>query len=161
MIGGFGRVGQTLARLLDAENVPYVAFDTDGELVTKLGKTTPHVFLGDASRAEMLERLHGARTRAFVVTVNEPQAAERMVRAARRINPDAPVLARAADPAHAVRLLRLGAIEGDPRSRRSEPAARRARPRGARHVGGRGGTPNRPGACRGAQPLTAELDGKR
>jgi CPA2 family monovalent cation:H+ antiporter-2 len=30
LIGGFGRVGQTIARVLDSENVPWVAFDTDG-----------------------------------------------------------------------------------------------------------------------------------
>ena len=153
VIGGFGRVGQTLARLLEAENVPYVAFDTDGELVTKLRKTTPHVFLGDAGRAEMLERLHGARARAFVVTVNEPKAAERMVTGGAQ---DQSGCARAGACRRSGACGAAAAAwgdRGDPRSRRSELAARRARPRGARHVGGRGGTPNRPGACRGAQPV--------
>ena len=27
LIGGFGRVGQTIARVLDSENVPWIAFD--------------------------------------------------------------------------------------------------------------------------------------
>ncbi len=35
VIGGFGRVGQTIARVLDTENVPWVAFDTNGEVVTE------------------------------------------------------------------------------------------------------------------------------
>ena len=35
IIGGYGRVGQVIARLLQAENVPYVALDTNGELVSE------------------------------------------------------------------------------------------------------------------------------
>ena len=35
MIGGYGRVGQTVARLLTAENVPFIALDTNGELVSE------------------------------------------------------------------------------------------------------------------------------
>ncbi len=33
IIGGYGRVGQTIGRLLAAENVPFIALDTNGELV--------------------------------------------------------------------------------------------------------------------------------
>jgi CPA2 family monovalent cation:H+ antiporter-2 len=43
--------------------------------------------------------------------VNAPRAAERMVAAVRQIRSDAPTLARAVSPDHAIRLLRLGAIE--------------------------------------------------
>jgi CPA2 family monovalent cation:H+ antiporter-2 len=110
VIGGFGRVGQTVARLLKAEKVPYAALDTSGEIVTETRKGTSHVYLGDAGRSEMIERLGVKHARAFVVTVDEPKAAERMVAIAREINPRVPVFARAADPAHAVRLLRLGAV---------------------------------------------------
>ena len=110
VIGGFGRVGQAMARLLEAESTSYVALDTDGELVADKRKADPNVYLGDAGRAEMLERVGARRVRAFVVTVNDPKAAERMVTAARKINPDAPVFVRAVDAAHAVRLLRLGAV---------------------------------------------------
>ena len=38
IIGGYGRVGQTIARLLQAENVPYIALDTNGELVGEHNK---------------------------------------------------------------------------------------------------------------------------
>jgi monovalent cation:H+ antiporter-2, CPA2 family len=111
VIGGFGRVGQTLARLLDTERVPYVALDTNAGLVAEKRKDNPNVYLGDAGRGELLGLVGADRARMFVVTVNEPKAAERMVAAARKINPDAPVFARAADPAHAIRLLRLGAVD--------------------------------------------------
>jgi CPA2 family monovalent cation:H+ antiporter-2 len=110
VIGGYGRIGQTLGRMLQAENLPFVALDTNSELVTHLHGSGERVFLGDAARIELLRRVGAKDARAFVVTMNAPKAAERMAVAARRINPDAPVFARAADPAHAVRLLRLGAV---------------------------------------------------
>jgi CPA2 family monovalent cation:H+ antiporter-2 len=110
VIGGYGRFGQTLGRMLAAEGVDFVALDTNGELVADRRKTDKHIYLGDASRPELLKHLGASRARAFVVTVNAPKAAERMVAAARRINADAPVFARAADPSHAVRMLRLGAV---------------------------------------------------
>ena len=110
VIGGYGRVGQTIAKLLEAENIPFVALDTNGDLVTELRKTGHKVFFGDASREEFLERAGAARAQAFVVTVNHARAAERMVAAARKMRPDAPTLARAINPDHAIRLLKLGAV---------------------------------------------------
>jgi CPA2 family monovalent cation:H+ antiporter-2 len=110
VIGGYGRVGQMIARLLAAESVAFIALDTDGELVTEHRKLGHAVYFGDAGRGEFLERVGAARARAFVVTVNAPRAAERMVAAVRKQRPDAPVFARAMDAAHAARLLGLGAV---------------------------------------------------
>jgi CPA2 family monovalent cation:H+ antiporter-2 len=110
VIGGFGRVGQLIARALDAENVPYAVLDTDGDLVSRLRSKHHSAYFGDAARPELLEKIGAGRARAFAVTVNNRRAAERMVAAARKINPDAPVFARAIDPAHAARLVELGAV---------------------------------------------------
>lgn len=110
VIGGFGRVGQLLAEALEAENVPYVALDTNGELIGRMRLTRRPVFFGDAGRPELLERIGAQRARAFVVTVNNPQAAERMVAAARTMRPRALVFARAIDSVHAARLAELGAM---------------------------------------------------
>jgi CPA2 family monovalent cation:H+ antiporter-2 len=114
VVGGVGRVGQLVVRALEAENVPYVALDTDGDLIAGLRARHPAVYFGDAGRPEMLDKIGGRRARAFVVTVNNRHAAERMVAAARRIKPDALVFARAADIAHAARLVELGAVSVTP-----------------------------------------------
>lgn len=111
IIGGYGRVGQAIARLLQAENVAFVALDTNAELASEGANRGEPVFLGDAARAEFLRRAGASGARAFVVTVNSARAAERMVAAARKERSDAPVFARARDPAHASRLLKLGAVE--------------------------------------------------
>jgi len=110
VIGGFGRVGRLIARTLEAENVPYVGLDSNGELVGRMRIERRPVFFGDAGRPELLDRIGARRARAFVVTVNSSLAAERMVAAAKQINPRAVVFARATDPAHAERLMALGAV---------------------------------------------------
>ena len=79
IIGGYGRVGQTIARVLDSENVPWVAFDTNGALVTEQREKGRPVYFGDASRHELLERAGARKARAFVVTLGSAEATERMV----------------------------------------------------------------------------------
>jgi CPA2 family monovalent cation:H+ antiporter-2 len=108
VIGGFGRVGRTVARLLDDEAIPYVALDLDGALCAREREAGRPVYYGDASRRPMLEKVGGGRARAFVVTTDDPDASERTVREIRAVWPHASVLARARDGAHARRLHALG-----------------------------------------------------
>jgi CPA2 family monovalent cation:H+ antiporter-2 len=111
VIGGFGRVGQTIARLLAAENVPYLALDMNARLVDEQRKQGHTVYFGDSSRAELLERAGAKGARAFVVTLDEAGPAERMMTAIRRVRGDAVVLARAIDRDSARSLMQLGAVE--------------------------------------------------
>ncbi|ESR26795.1 cation:proton antiporter [Lutibaculum baratangense] len=114
IIGGFGRVGQTVARLLDEQNVPYVALDQDAVTVGRHRREGRLVFYGDAGRPEILDRAGAENARAFVVTLDDPGTAERMVKAAREKRPEATVYARARDAAHAQALARLGAVSAIP-----------------------------------------------
>jgi len=114
IIGGFGRVGRTVARLLEAERIPYVALDLDVDLVAAERRAGRPVYYGDASRREMLERLGAAAARAFVVTTDEPAASERMVTAIRRAWPGTVIHARAKDGAHARRLMAIGVADAVP-----------------------------------------------
>ena len=108
IISGYGRVGQLIARMLESEHVPYIAFDTNSDTVRAHQKAPGRVFFGDAGRAEMLERAGARRARAFLITVNSAGAAERVTRAILKMRPDAMVLARARDADHAKRLTGLG-----------------------------------------------------
>jgi CPA2 family monovalent cation:H+ antiporter-2 len=110
VIGGYGRVGRAIARMLEAENIPFIALDTNARMVGEERKRGHRVYFGDAARPELLARVGAERARAFVVTVNAPHAAERMVTAARRQRPNALVFARAKDGEHAARLIELGAV---------------------------------------------------
>jgi len=111
VIGGFGRVGQAVARVLEAEQIPYVAIDRDAESIPRLRREGRNVFFGDVGRREILDRVGGASARAFVVTPNNPVAAERMVEAIAGTWPAASIHARAADVAHAERLMAAGAAD--------------------------------------------------
>lgn len=110
IIGGYGRVGQAIAGMLEAEHIDYIALDTNGELVSDLRAAGHSVFFGDCGRGELLHLAGSQTAGVIVVTVNAARAAERMVAAARRENPQVPIIARARDMAHAKRLKSLGAI---------------------------------------------------
>jgi CPA2 family monovalent cation:H+ antiporter-2 len=110
VIGGFGRVGQTVARLLEREQVPFVALDMNPERVAQQRKAGRLVFVGDASRKEMLVRAGAERARAVVVTLDAPGAAERMVKSAVGLQQEPCVIARAKDAEHAARLMACGAV---------------------------------------------------
>ena len=110
IVGGCGRVGQLIVEALEAEKVPYVCLDTDGDAVAAMRKQGRPAYYGDATRDELLQKVGGASARAFVVTIGNARAAERMVRAARKTNRYAFIFARAADHAHAARLVKLGAL---------------------------------------------------
>jgi CPA2 family monovalent cation:H+ antiporter-2 len=108
VIAGFGRVGQTVARVLDSENVPWVALDTHGIVVSEHREKGRMVYFGDSTRRELLERTGAKHARAFVVTLSAPDATERSVAEILKLRPKVCVLARARDAEHAGRLMRLG-----------------------------------------------------
>ena len=97
IIAGFGRMGQTVAKLLTAEGIHFIALDNDPANV-QLGKERGKpVYFGDASRADVLEVVGAERARAAIVALKDMDGAERAVRGLRAINPDLPIIARTRD----------------------------------------------------------------
>ena len=109
IVVGYGRVGQMLGSVLDAQKLPYVALDLDTSLVARFRAQGACVFFGDAARADILRKLGVERAVALVVTMDSPRAAESVVSAARRHWPALVIYARARDVDHAARLLDQGA----------------------------------------------------
>jgi len=95
IIAGFGRVGQTVAKLLAAENIHYIALDLRPGMVAESRAKGLPVYYGDASRREVLQGVHIDRAQALIVTVNSTAIAERTVRAARALDTRIPIIARA------------------------------------------------------------------
>lgn len=109
IIAGFGRVGETVARILTEEDTEIVALERS---VLRLAKARNHgwqVFLGDAARPEILHSAGADGARLFVVTVDDVAAAEAMVASFHKLHPDVPIVVRARDHEHATRLRRAGA----------------------------------------------------
>jgi CPA2 family monovalent cation:H+ antiporter-2 len=111
VIAGFGRVGRTLGALCDAEGLTYIALDVDSANVAEGRRDKLPVYFGDAARIEMLRRACLAAARALVLTMDNPAAAEQVVRKARLEYPALPIYARARNRTHARTLLLLGASE--------------------------------------------------
>ncbi|MBA4802940.1 MAG: cation:proton antiporter [Euryhalocaulis sp.] len=108
VIGGFGRVGQYIAAVLEAEGVDYIAIDQDADLVRVQRKLGRPVYFGDASRRELLEIIGAGPAQLYLISVSNEEKAERMAQAARDVSREAAVVARARNVAHANRLLRAG-----------------------------------------------------
>jgi len=109
IIAGFGRVGQTLGRILSRQGVPFLVIDMNAGAIGVHRRKGLPVSYGDASRIDMLKRTRAGVASAMVVTVDDWPAAQRMVRNARRQWPDLPIFARARDPRHGRQLMALGA----------------------------------------------------
>jgi monovalent cation:proton antiporter-2 (CPA2) family protein len=111
IIVGYGRTGRLLAELLDRQHVAHVALDLDASHVAGMRAKGAPVFLGDASRAAMLEKMRLRNAAALVISADDPDAAERVLVTARRLSRDLPILVRAHDNSHAKRLIAQGATQ--------------------------------------------------
>ncbi|MFL6672640.1 MAG: cation:proton antiporter [Massilia sp.] len=109
IIAGFGRVGQQLAKLLSDQGIPYIAFENDAKLVSKLHAKGVPVYFGNASRPELLRRVHADEAPAIVLTMDHPASALQAVRGIRREFPQVQLFARSRDEKHARALKLAGA----------------------------------------------------
>jgi CPA2 family monovalent cation:H+ antiporter-2 len=109
IIAGFGRVGQQLAKLLAAQEIPYIAFENDAKLVGRLHKAGVPVYFGNAARPELLRHVHADEAPAIVLTMDHPASALHAVRGIRREFPHVRLYARSRDEKHARSLKHAGA----------------------------------------------------
>jgi CPA2 family monovalent cation:H+ antiporter-2 len=114
IICGFGRVGQTVAAMLDTHKVPYLAVDQDAKEVSRHRQHGKPIAYGDATRVEFLRLCDIANARAIVVTLDSPSAAGEIVKVARAERPDILIVSRARDARDAARLYKLGATDAVP-----------------------------------------------
>jgi len=111
IILGYGRNGQRLARLLEAEGLRYVALDLDPERVREAALAGDTVVYADCSRREALVAAGIARAAAVVVTFAEAAASVRVLAHVHALNPAVPVIVRARDEADIAPLTAAGASE--------------------------------------------------
>jgi CPA2 family monovalent cation:H+ antiporter-2 len=114
LIVGFGRVGRLVAEMLVAHDRPYLAVDADVDAVSRARAEDFSVLFGDASRPEMVDRLHLDEAAAVVLTMDDPVQQLRLTRRIREAHPDLPIIARARDAGNAAQLYRAGATDAVP-----------------------------------------------
>ena len=109
IIGGYGRVGHTVAVLLHGSGVPFIAFDTDPARVTQGQQDGFRVFYGDIGDPQLLVAAHIERVELVIVTVDDVPTALRAVSHIRTDYPRVPVITRARDLVSSGLLVRAGA----------------------------------------------------
>jgi CPA2 family monovalent cation:H+ antiporter-2 len=114
LIAGFGRVGQTVAKILSAGGISYVALDLDAARIAACRAKGMPVFFGDASQIEILNSAGASRARGAIITIDQPATADSIVTALREFFPDLPIFARAQDLVHGRRLETEGARQAVP-----------------------------------------------
>ncbi|MFJ3047573.1 cation:proton antiporter [Herbaspirillum chlorophenolicum] len=116
IIAGFGRSGQSLARLLEEEGITYHALEMDPELVQDARSGGANVSYGDAARRESLVAAGIHRAAALVVTYASTPSALKVLHHAAELAPELPVIVRSYDDADLDKLLAAGATEVVPES---------------------------------------------
>jgi monovalent cation:H+ antiporter-2, CPA2 family len=113
LICGYGRSGQYLARLLEAEKVNFVALDHDPERVREAlaGDNNGNVVFGDCTRKEALIAAGLERARALVVSFSDVDAALKIIGTAKSLRADLPIVVRTTDDEPIERLMQAGATE--------------------------------------------------
>lgn len=114
LIGGYGHVGHTVAVLLHARGIPFLALDTDPQRVA-LGRATGHnVIYGNIADPALLATLQVERAALVLLTQIDPAITLNAVSLLRRLCPQVPVLARAEDLSSSALLQEAGALHAYP-----------------------------------------------
>ncbi len=114
LIGGFGRVGQTVAKILTAADVHYLALDLDVARVESCRAKGIPVFYGDISHADTLRSVGANRSRCALITIDQHPESEHIVSVLHELFPSLPIYARAQDLQHGRCLERLGTTQAVP-----------------------------------------------
>jgi CPA2 family monovalent cation:H+ antiporter-2 len=111
IIAGFGRTGQSLAKLLEEENIAYHALDLDPERVLEAQAAGANVSYGDAARRESLVAAGIHRASALVITYANTRSALKLLHFAHELAPALPVIVRSYDDTDLDQLRAAGAAE--------------------------------------------------
>lgn len=111
LICGYGRNGQSLARLLKAQKVEAMALDLDPERIREAVAAGDSVVYADASRRESLIAAGLMRAQAVVVTYGDTPSALKILHHVNQARPGLPVIVRVVDESDMDRLQAAGAAE--------------------------------------------------
>ncbi len=109
VIAGYGRVGHRLGEILRLAEIPFVALDSNSELVAReRAKGTP-IFFGDVRQSNVLNAAGAKNAQVIIVTINYPDEAESVISALRANLPDVEIYSRAHDLENSKKLKKIGA----------------------------------------------------
>jgi len=108
IIGGMGRVGQIVARILNANRIAFTALEADPDQVDFMRSYGNTVYFGDATRLDLLRAAQADRAEVFIITAGDVDTNLRTARLLKRHFPHLKVFARARNRQHVFKLMDLG-----------------------------------------------------
>ena len=111
LIFGYGRVGQSVARLLSIEAIPYVAVDADPVRVQESRSAGQPVFFGDVSQKDILRAAGIEKAKLALLTFDEHKKALNVIQTVSELNPELPIVVRTRKDYHLEELYRSGASQ--------------------------------------------------
>jgi CPA2 family monovalent cation:H+ antiporter-2 len=111
VICGYGRVGQSIGRVLRNAKQSYIALDNDPVRIEEASEADSSVHYGDSHRGELLIAVGLERARLLVIAVGQTSIALAILKEARRVNPSVPILVRTRDDSDFAELKAAGASE--------------------------------------------------
>jgi glutathione-regulated potassium-efflux system ancillary protein KefC len=100
IIAGFGRYGQIVGRLLNAEGIASTVLDHDADMIESARSFGYKVHYGDATRLDLLRTAGAGKARVLVVAVDDKEQSLRIVDLVREHFPHLELVARARDVTH-------------------------------------------------------------
>jgi CPA2 family monovalent cation:H+ antiporter-2 len=95
VIFGFGRVGKTIADKICKEGFTFMGFDKDVNFVNSARSESNPVYMGDALKKNTLKAAHIEKALCVVVTIDDADATQKIVKAIRDICTSTPIVVRA------------------------------------------------------------------
>jgi glutathione-regulated potassium-efflux system ancillary protein KefC len=108
IIAGFGRYGQIVGRLLNANGLSATVLEHDADQVETVRRFGWPVFYGDATRLDLLRTAGAAHARVLVLAIDDVEQSLKVAALARAHFPQLSVVARARNVTHYYRLRQLG-----------------------------------------------------
>lgn len=94
VIAGFGRVGQSVSRLLKLEGIGYITIDVDPVRVHESRNAGESILFGDASQKNILEKAGAHAASLVLITFDEPDKAKQVISVCRQIAPKTNIMVR-------------------------------------------------------------------
>lgn len=106
---GYGNAGKHLVNVLTSLSIPLLVIEADAETTAQLNRKNIPTLYGDAGNSEVIVHAHLEQARALVSTVPDETTTILIITATRDLNPNLPIIVRAATEEGVRHLAELGA----------------------------------------------------
>ena len=97
LIIGYGRFGQTVGQMLNAQGIAVTLIDTDIEMIDIAGQFGAKVYYGDGTRLDLLRQAGAREAELILFCIDGDQVSAELVEAVHEAFPDAAIFVRAYD----------------------------------------------------------------